>query len=87
MTYGSALVCTEVGGLRELLTDGRDGVLVPPRDAAALGRAIVTLGRDADQRARLVRAASKRAEAFSAETLVDRYDGLYRSLAARSRGG
>lgn len=85
MTHGSALVCTEVGGLRELLTDGMDGVLVPPRNAAALGQAIVTLGRDADQRARLVRVAAQRAEAFSADTLVDRYDRLYRSLAARSR--
>jgi glycosyltransferase involved in cell wall biosynthesis len=85
MTYGSALICTEVGGLRELLTDGLDGVLVPPRNAATLGRAIVTLARDADQRARLVHAAAQRAEAFSAQTLVDRYDGLYRSLAARSR--
>ena len=84
MTYGSPLVCTAVGGLRELLTDGLDGVLVPPRDAAALGQAIVTLARDADQRARLVRAAARRAEAFSAETLVDRYDELYRSLAGRS---
>jgi glycosyltransferase involved in cell wall biosynthesis len=90
MTYRSALVCTDVGGLRELLTDRVNALLVPPRDPGALSRAILTLARDRGLRARLSGAAAVRAGDFSAETLVARYDALYRSLlagASRSRAG
>src|SRR6185312_2171462 len=88
MAYRSALVCTDVGGLRELLTDRVNALLVPPRDPAALSRAILTLARDRGLRARLIGAAADRAGDFSANTLVERYDALYRSLlavASRSR--
>ena len=81
MTYGSALVCTDVGGLRELLTDRLNALLVPLRDPEALSRAILTLARDRGLRARLVEAAAVRAGDFSAQTLVERYDALYRSAA------
>ena len=90
MAYRSALVCTDVGGLRELLTDRVNALLVPPRDPGALSRAILTLARDRGLRARLIGAAAVRAGDFSAETLVERYDALYRSLlagASRSRAG
>ena len=85
MTYGAALVCTDVGGLRELLTDGVNGLLVPPRAPAELAGAILRVADDADQRERLGAAATARASEFSAETLVDRYDELYRSLLAKAR--
>jgi glycosyltransferase involved in cell wall biosynthesis len=82
MTYRSALVCTDVGGLRELLTDRLNALLVPLRDPEALSQAILTLARDRGLRARLVEAAAVRAGDFSAQTLVERYDALYRSLLA-----
>lgn len=85
MTYGSALVCTEVGGLRELLTDRVNALLVPPRDPDELSHAILTLAGDRGLRARLIAAAADRARDFSAQTLVERYDTLYRSLLSGSR--
>jgi glycosyltransferase involved in cell wall biosynthesis len=84
MTYGSALACTDVGGLRDLLTDGVNGLLVPPRDPDALAGAILKLAGDPGLRRRLVDAAAVRAGDFSAEVMVERYDALYRSLLGRA---
>lgn len=40
MAYGRAVVASDVGGLRDAIDDGVDGILVPPRDVAALRAAI-----------------------------------------------
>ena len=47
------VVATTVGGLPELVDDGRTGYLVPPRDERALAAAIVRLLRDAPLRHRM----------------------------------
>lgn len=41
------IVGSEVGGIQDQIVDGRSGILVDPTDAAAVGRAISTLVRDA----------------------------------------
>ena len=46
MLAGCAVVATDVGGNRELVTPDVDGLLVPPGDAAALGAAVARLLRD-----------------------------------------
>lgn len=43
---GRAIVATDVPGCREVVEPGKNGVLVPPRDAVALARAIETLAAD-----------------------------------------
>ncbi len=40
---GAPVVCASTGGLPEMVDDGRDGLLVDPRDAAALAAAIERL--------------------------------------------
>lgn len=62
MAYGRAVVATAVGGLRDALEDGVDGVLVPPRDVPALRAAIERLLADDELRARLGNAARAKAE-------------------------
>ena len=37
------VVCTNVGALPEMVQDGRHGLLVPPRDSAAIARAVLQL--------------------------------------------
>ena len=41
-----AVVCTDIGGNKELVKDGETGLLVPPRDAAAMSAAILSLLRN-----------------------------------------
>jgi glycosyltransferase involved in cell wall biosynthesis len=53
MAYGRAVVATAVGGLVDAIEDGASGVLVPPRDAAALRSALERLLAESDERRRL----------------------------------
>ena len=49
VAYMEAMACalptigTDAGGVRELITDGQDGLLVPPQDAEALATALVRI--------------------------------------------
>jgi len=52
-TFGKPVVATTVGGLPEMVENGRTGLLVPPRDERALADAIVRLLRDRDLRHQL----------------------------------
>jgi len=61
MAYGKPVVASAVGGLRDLVVDGETGVLVPPRDPAALRAALGSLLGDRDRRLRLGAAARERA--------------------------
>lgn len=72
---GMPVVTTRVGGLPEVVDDGRTGLLVPPGDSAALAQAVIRffkVGAGADMRAN-IRAAQPR---FAWERLVDVIEGL-----------
>ena len=43
MAAGRATVCTDVGGVGEMVDDGVTGLLVPPRDEQALAGAVLDL--------------------------------------------
>lgn len=62
MAHGRPVVATPVGGLRDLVVDGETGVVVPPRDPAALRAALQRLLGDPELRRRLGAAARRRAE-------------------------
>jgi glycosyltransferase involved in cell wall biosynthesis len=70
MASGTAVVGTNTGGTPEIVRDGCEGLLVPPRDAGALAAAIETLVRDAGWRRRLGAAGVERVRA---EFTIDRY--------------
>jgi glycosyltransferase involved in cell wall biosynthesis len=75
------LVTTDVPGCRHVVTDGVEGLLVPPRDAPALARAIARLDDDPALRARLGTAARTRALAeFDESIVVGRTLEVYREL-------
>ena len=61
---GRAVVGADVGGIRDLVVDGVNGLLVPPDDRAALVDAIVRLLSDRDLADRLGREASAGAAAW-----------------------
>lgn len=57
MIYGRPVVGTDAGGIPEIIDDGENGLLVPPRDPQALGVALLSLVVDAGWRAALGRRA------------------------------
>jgi len=77
MAAGVPLVATRVGGLPDIVADGETGVLVAPRDAGELSRAIVALAADRKRRSAMGRAATKRARGFMASAVLDRIETVY----------
>jgi glycosyltransferase involved in cell wall biosynthesis len=85
MSHGLAIVATAVGGVPELCTDDREGILVPADDPRALADAMSRVARDPSLRARLGAAARARAAAdFSFAAMTETYLRLYREVLARS---
>jgi N-acetyl-alpha-D-glucosaminyl L-malate synthase BshA len=80
---GVPTVAGRVGGLPEVVTDGKTGVLYEPGDEGAAAGAVLRLLRDPVERARLGRAARARAARFSALSVVSRYEELYREVTER----
>ena len=78
MAHGRPVVAAAGGALLELVTDGETGLLVPPRDAAALREAVERLLSDRGLRERLGRAARARAhERFSWDAVIERTLEIY----------
>ena len=80
MERGRPVIASAVGGLPEIVDDGRTGVLVPPGDVGALGAAIEQLAGDPARAAALGAAGRVRAlERFSQARCTDRIETLYRA--------
>jgi glycosyltransferase involved in cell wall biosynthesis len=77
------VVATRVGGVPDLIEAGRNGLLVPPRDSAALAAALDELLADPARQAALGRAGRVDvARQFGAARLVADVDALYTTLLA-----
>ncbi|HEU4598525.1 MAG TPA: glycosyltransferase family 4 protein [Solirubrobacterales bacterium] len=77
MSWGRAIVATEMGGVPDVVGDDREAVLVPPGDSAALATAIDALLADSDRCQRLGAAAARRAGTLNEEEVCGRLDQLY----------
>ena len=85
MALGRPIVTTSVGGIPEIVEDGRHAVLVPPGDAASLASAIGRLLDDPAERLRLgSEAAARQAAQFSFEEMTRRVERLYLQLLGRT---
>ena len=76
------LVTTAVGGLPDLIDDGRTGVLVPPRDPRALGDALAGMLEDPARREAMAEAAHGRLADFTIDRVAERFGRLYDELLA-----
>jgi len=86
MAAGLPVVASSVGGICELVDDGRNGLLVPPDDASALADRICRLMSDAPWAASLGEAARRDAEAtYSFDRMVDGFERTYLSELARRK--
>lgn len=86
MACERAIVATRTGGIPEVVEDGVTGLLVPPRDASALARAIAGLLADGPRRQRLGAAGLRRVgERFTVERMVAETAAVYARLVGRTR--
>jgi glycosyltransferase involved in cell wall biosynthesis len=77
MSWGRAIVATEMGGVPDVVGDDREAVLVPPGDSEALATAIDALLSDPQRCRRLGAAAARRAETLNEDEVCGRLDRLY----------
>jgi glycosyltransferase involved in cell wall biosynthesis len=77
MASGTPVVASSVGGLPELLSHGKCGVLVRPGRADELAAAIISLSRDSRERKRLAAAGRKRSKDFPVSKMLESYFNLY----------
>ena len=85
MACGKPVVATTAGGIPEVVADGETGLLVPPRDDAALAAAIIRLLKDSPLRAAMGAAGERRVrERFSSERMVQDTLDVYRRVCMRT---
>ena len=89
MALGRPVVASAAGGNPELVEDGTSGLLVPPRDPAAVAAAVRRVLSDPALAERLSTAGRERVvRGFSTEIRLDRIEELYsRLIVGRARAG
>jgi glycosyltransferase involved in cell wall biosynthesis len=84
MAAGNPIVATRVGGNSEIVADGITGLLIPPADPNALAEAIIKLLKTPQLASHMGSVGKIRVkEQFSVERMLESYEQLYTSLAAR----
>lgn len=83
MASGLPVVATDVGDVSDVVLDGVTGLVVPPRDPAALAAALDRLLGDADLRRKMGAAGRRRVEAhFRLSGAISSIEALYRRFGA-----
>lgn len=83
---GTPVVATRAGGIPEIVTEGVDGVLVPPADSHALAGAIVDLLTDEYLQKKMAGAGREKVlNRFRFEDMVRAYEAIYEGVASNTR--
>jgi len=78
MAAGVPVVAADIPGYREVVSDGVEGLLVPPRDPEALAAGLVRVLSEPGLAAGLGEAGRERAHTFDWPIVVERLEQLYR---------
>jgi glycosyltransferase involved in cell wall biosynthesis len=77
MAVGVPVVATDLTGMREILDNGKHGLIAPAGDAAALALNIMRLRRDPVFAAQLGKAGQLKVQRYGIQAMVDRAEELY----------
>lgn len=81
MACGVPAVCSRVGGLPEVITDGVEGFLVTPGDTQAMGERALEILTSPDLREKMGKAARARSlKQYCADKIISLYEHLYRRV-------
>jgi len=80
MALGKPIVASHIGGIPDLITQGKNGFLVPPRNPEQLAKYIQILIEDKEKRESMGQAGKKISLKFSKEIMVEKITGLYNEL-------
>ncbi len=80
MASGVPVIATDVSGSRELVVDGKTGLLVPPHDPDALAQAILNMLADGEKARRMAEHARTVARPYTIQNTVETYCQIYQQL-------
>ncbi len=81
-SFGKPVIVTNVGDLPNLVKDGREGLVVPPKNPENLADAIIKLLKDDKLRKEMGRNALKKAEELSWDNIAKRHIEIYDEVIA-----
>ncbi len=83
---GVPVVCTRIGGLVDIIEDGKDGLLVPPNDPRQLAEAVLRLLKDPELAQSLADSLRRRVEReFSLDLMFEKTLGVYQEAISKVR--
>src|SRR5918995_2364286 len=77
MASGTPPVASAIAGYNDVVTDGVDGVLVPPADPQALGEELLSLAHEPERRAKLGEAGRESAQRYAWPRVADEVTAVY----------
>jgi len=81
MAMSKPIIATNIDGINEQITNGENGLLVPPGSPESIAEAIIKVSNDSEFADKIGVAARKRVEnEFSVEKMVSETENVYRSL-------
>ncbi len=84
--FGKPVVVTRVGGLPDMVVQGKTGLVIPPNDSKALGRAMKSLAGDPVRLRRMGRLAYSISRArWSSKTIAAMHGSMYEKVLAWGR--
>ena len=85
MAAKKTIVATDVGGIPDMMTHGREGILVPPKNSSALADGILYMMTNPRLAKEMGEAARKRVEnEFTLEKMLQKTERLYEELIKRN---
>lgn len=80
MALGKPIVASNVGGIPDLVTHGKNGFLVPVRNSEKLAKYIQILIKNKEQREKMGQVGKEMVKNFSKEKMVEKIANLYEEL-------
>ena len=79
MAAGKPVVASDIEGFRGVMTDGKQGLLVPKKDSDALAGALGTLALDPELRAKLGAQGNRTAQDYRWEVVAGQVEKYYKT--------
>jgi glycosyltransferase involved in cell wall biosynthesis len=74
------VIASNVGGIPELIANGKTGLLVPPKNPQELAEAVLKVLQNKNMSSRLGKNGRKKAEHFSWESITKKIEKIYLSI-------
>lgn len=80
MACGLPIVASKIGGVPDIVKDGENGLLVPPRDSEALADAIIYLLENEDVRRKMSKRGREMVKNYSWDKIAEQYEEVYEEV-------